>query len=101
MAAIDVHGARSADTLTATPSEGECWINLILDLDESIKEHGTAFVGVDVVGYVLGPVVGVIWIGSVDIKPLHLGLFFLSQSLIKLFCVINLEYVRHISQADV
>ena len=34
---IDVHGARSANTLTARTAKGKCRINFILDLDENVK----------------------------------------------------------------
>ena len=34
---IDIHGARSANTLTARTAEGKCRVYFVLDLDESVK----------------------------------------------------------------
>lgn len=35
--AINIHGARTADTLAAGTAEGKRWINLVLNLDESVE----------------------------------------------------------------
>ena len=35
--AIDVHGTRTTDTLSARATKGECRIYFVLDLDECIK----------------------------------------------------------------
>ena len=35
--AVDVHGARATDTLSARTTEGECGVNFVLDLDERIE----------------------------------------------------------------
>ena len=40
--AIDVHGARTADTLTARSSEGEGVIELVLDLEQGVEDHRAA-----------------------------------------------------------
>ena len=40
--AIDVHGARTADTLTASSSEGEGVIDLVLDLEQGVEDHRAA-----------------------------------------------------------
>lgn len=40
--AIDVHGARTADTLTARSSEGEGVIDLVLDLEQGVEDHRAA-----------------------------------------------------------
>ena len=40
--AIDVHGARTADTLTARSSEREGVIDLVLDLEQCVQNHRTA-----------------------------------------------------------
>lgn len=44
---VDVHGARSADTLTTTPSEGQGGVDLILDPDQRIQHHGTRLVQIE------------------------------------------------------
>jgi hypothetical protein len=35
--AVNVHGARSADTLAARATESERWVDLIFDFDECIE----------------------------------------------------------------
>jgi hypothetical protein len=35
--AVNVHGARAADTLSTRAAESECWVDFILDFDECIK----------------------------------------------------------------
>lgn len=35
---IDVHGARSTDSLTARPTEGQSRIDLVLDLDQGVED---------------------------------------------------------------
>lgn len=44
---VDVHGARSANSLSARPSEGQCRVHLVLNLDDGIKNHRSALVEVD------------------------------------------------------
>ena len=39
--AVDVHGARTANTLTARSSKSKGRVNLVLDLEKSIQHHGT------------------------------------------------------------
>ena len=40
--AVDVHGAGTADTFTAGSSESQRGVLLVLDLEESVKNHGAA-----------------------------------------------------------
>ena len=40
--AIDVHGARTANTFTARSSEREGVIDLVLDLEQCVQNHRTA-----------------------------------------------------------
>lgn len=47
--AINVHGARPADTFAAGASERERRVHLVLDLDEGVEDHGTALVQVNLV----------------------------------------------------
>lgn len=48
--AVDVHGTATTDTLSATPSEGQRRILLVLDLDQSIQNHRTSLVEINGVG---------------------------------------------------
>ena len=96
---VDVHGAGATDTLAAAATEGERGVDLVLDLDEGIKEHRAALLGVDVVGNVLRAVVGVARIGAVDVEALHLILLILSQALVEFLGVVDLEDVGHVSDA--
>ena len=45
--AIDIHRARPANPLAARASEGQCRVDLILDLDDRVEHHRPAFVEVD------------------------------------------------------
>jgi len=100
MPSIDVHGTGATDTFTATSSEWESRIDLILDLDECVKEHGAALAHINVVGHILGPVIGVVGIASINVKPLHGFLLFISESLIELFSVVHLEHIGCIGDTD-
>lgn len=100
MSSIDVHGARSADTFSAWSSEGEGWVNLILDFDEGIQEHGSTVIGVDVVAHVLWSIFWVIWVASVNINSLHGKLLFIGQTLVEFFSIVNFSDITHIVKSD-
>jgi hypothetical protein len=71
--AVDVHGAGAADTLAATPAEGQGRVDLVLDAHEGVEHHGSGLVEVEGVGLhprLLGGLVGV---PSVDLERLHAG----------------------------
>lgn len=62
VAAVNVHRAGPADSLAAGPPEGEGRVDLVLDLDEGVEDHGAALLEVDLVvlelrlrGVVRGP----------------------------------------------
>ena len=70
---VNVHGAGTADTLTAGSTESESWVKLVLDANKSIQHHGTGFVQVELIrlhGGLLGRGVRV---PAVDLEGLHLG----------------------------
>lgn len=46
---IDVHRAGAADTLPAGAAEGDGGVDLVLDLDEGVKDHGAALAEIDLV----------------------------------------------------
>jgi hypothetical protein len=46
---VDVHGAATANALTAGAAEGERRVHLVLDFDERIEDHGAALVQVNLV----------------------------------------------------
>lgn len=71
--AVDVHGAGTADTLTARAAEGKGRVELILDADKGVEHHGTGLVEVEGVALharLLGRGVGV---PAVDLEGLELG----------------------------
>lgn len=72
--AVDVHGTAAADALSATPSEGQGRVLLVLDLDQGIQDHGARLVEVNGVGLKLGLLGRGIGIPSVDLERLDLGL---------------------------
>jgi len=101
MSTIDVHGAGPTDTFSAASSEGEGWIDLIFNFDESIEEHRSALVGIDVVRHILGPILWVIWIRSENVESLHLGFLFCSQTLIELLGIVNFENIWCVADTDI
>ena len=73
--AVDVHGAGTADTLTATPPEDEGGILLVLDLEKGVKHHLAGLVEVEFVALEVGLLCGVVGVPAVDLESLHpLGL---------------------------
>lgn len=72
---VNVHGARTANALTARATEGERGVDLVLDLDQSIENHWAGLVevkGVRLKTRLLGRLIGV---PSVDLELLQvLGL---------------------------
>jgi len=49
VAAVDVHCAGTADAFSARSAEGEGGVELVLDLDEGVENHGTALFQIDLV----------------------------------------------------
>lgn len=71
---INVHGTRATDTLSATPSESQSRINLVLDSDKSVEHHGTSLVQVEGVRLHLGLRGRLIGVPAVDVERLDLGI---------------------------
>ena len=71
---VDVHGARTADTLTARSAESEGRVELVLYPDERVKHHGSGLVQIELVGLHLGLLAGVVRVPAVDLEGLDLGL---------------------------
>ncbi len=99
MATVNVHRAGATDALTARSAEGKSWVDLVLDLDKGVEEHRAAIVHVDVVSHILGTILRVAGVASVDVDSLHVFLLLIGQTLIKLFSVVDLEHVTDISEA--
>lgn len=57
---VNVHRATSANTLPARPPERERRVKLVLDLENSVEDHGTALVEVDRVGLEVGLLSGLV-----------------------------------------
>lgn len=72
VAAVDVHGAGAADALAAGAAESEGGVDIALDLDEGVEDHGPTVLEVDLVGLELGfgRVVGA---PPVDLEGLEVG----------------------------
>lgn len=69
--AVNVHGTATADPLTATSSESQGRVELVLDTDEGVQDHGSSLVQVNGIGLhsrLFGRGVG---IPSVDLECLH------------------------------
>lgn len=96
VSAVDVHGARTADSLSAGSSEGESGVNFILDLDQGVQEHGAALFSVNVVGHELRDVVWVGRVRPVNVESLHVCLFVFRKALVELNDYISLQYVFNV-----
>lgn len=75
--AVNVHRAASANTLTATPSEGQCGIHLVLDPDQRIQHHRACLVEVQGVRLHLWLFRWIIWRPSVNVEGLDSGVLVL------------------------
>lgn len=71
---VDIHGAATADTLTATSSEGQSRVELVLDSDEGIENHRPSLVKVQSVGLKTRLLAGGIGVPSVDLERLEVGI---------------------------
>lgn len=71
---VDVHGARTANTLTARSAESEGRVEFVLYPDERIEHHRSGLVQVEVVGLHLGLLAGLVRVPTVDLESFHLGL---------------------------
>lgn len=80
---IDVHRTATADTLTATPSEGQGGVDFVLDPNERIQHHGAGLGQVQFVGLHLGLLGRSIGAPAVNLELLDLrgGLLYTFQKL--------------------
>jgi hypothetical protein len=69
---VNVHGAASANSLTAAPPEGQGGVDLVLDADEGVEHHGARLVEVERVRLHLGLGRGLIGVPAVDVERLGL-----------------------------
>jgi hypothetical protein len=99
--AINIHCTWATNALSAAATERKGGINFVLDFNQSIEEHGSALVRIDVVADILGAVSGVIRVSAIDVEALHRLLLILRETLVELDSVIYLEDVRNISNVCV
>ena len=69
--AVNVHGAATADTLTATSAERQSRVKLVLDTDNSIQHHGARLVEVESVALHARLFGGRVGVPAVDLERLH------------------------------
>ena len=74
---VNVHGAGTADTLSAGSAESKSGVQLVLDSDQSIQHHGTGLVEVESVALHARLVAGGIGVPSVDVEGLDLAVLVL------------------------
>jgi len=67
VAAVDVHGAGTADAFAAGTAEGQGRVDFVLDLDQRIQHHRAALIKVDFVG-VDARIGGIIRIPAVNLE---------------------------------
>jgi hypothetical protein len=67
---VNVHRTTTADTFSATPSEGQGGVDFVLDSDERVQHHGAGFVEVQFISLHLGLLSGSVGVPSVDLELL-------------------------------
>ncbi len=65
--AVDVHRARATDTFAARAAEGQCWVDLVLNLDQRVQDHWAAIVHVDKIR-IDGWVFAIIWVPAINLE---------------------------------
>lgn len=70
---VNVHGAGTANTLTAGSAEGQGRVNLVLYPDKSVQHHGTGLVEVQLVALHVGLLTRLVRVPAVDLESLHVG----------------------------
>lgn len=68
--AINIHRTASTDALSATPSEGQGRVNLVLDPDQCVQHHWARLVQVEGIRLHLGLARRLVWVPSIDIERL-------------------------------
>lgn len=68
---VNIHSARTADTLTARATEGERRVNFVLDFDERVENHWTGLVEVQCVRLQTRLLRGLVRVPSVDLELLQ------------------------------
>lgn len=70
---VNVHGTRTADSLTAGSAEGQSRVNLVLYPDKSVQHHGAGLVEVELVALHVGLLARLVRVPAVDLEGLHVG----------------------------
>jgi hypothetical protein len=68
---VDVHSARTTDTLTARAAESQSRVNFVLNTDESVEHHGAGLLQVELVALHGGLLARGVRIPAVDLEGLH------------------------------
>lgn len=71
---VNVHGAGSANTLTARAAESESWVDLVLNANERIQHHRSGLVEIKGVCLHLWLLRWSVWVPSVDVEGLGLSI---------------------------
>lgn len=69
--AVDVHRTATADTLSATPAEGQGRVQLVLDPHQRVEDHGPGLVEVESVSLHPGLLGRLVRVPSVDLEGFH------------------------------
>ncbi len=48
--AVDIHGAGTANAFTARTAQRQGRVNLVLDIEQTVQNHRTAIVAIDIIG---------------------------------------------------
>ncbi len=72
--AVNVHGTAAADALSAAAAEGQGGVELVLDADQGVEDHGARLVEVEGVALHAGLLGGCVGVPAVDLEGLEVGL---------------------------
>jgi hypothetical protein len=90
MEAITVHGTTAANAFSAGSSERQGGVLGIFDFQKGVEVHRGAIFEVEVVGHVLGLVLGVGRVGTVDQKSLAFVFDAVGHGRVKFFDVVDI-----------
>lgn len=86
--AVNVHGTATTDTLSATPAEGQGWVQLVLNPHQCVENHRPGLVEIEGVGLHTRLLGGRVRVPSVDLEALQSCLLFCGGG-------VGIGYARH------
>ena len=94
--AVDVHSTTAADSLSATPSECQGRVDLILDADQGIQHHRPSLIQIQRISLHVWLRGRLVRVPTVDVKGLGLGV----RSGCRVLCSIHCRHRPHLGTED-